>query len=182
MRCLKSIAAQFPEADLAREKVRPITEELTKIEFTVNHKLMQKLEKLKHLLAHKNFDGRMDGLIEELADIALKKLEPKVRSEILNDVRDVGLARLESEPHAALMDEKASVAQRKRTRYIPQAVKGSVWQKADAQCQFQTSTGKRCSSRHGLQIDHIHEFARGGANEITNLQLLCGAHNRWKSS
>jgi hypothetical protein len=39
--------------------------------------LMSKLDELKGLLAHSNFDGRMDILIEKLADNMLQKLKPR---------------------------------------------------------------------------------------------------------
>jgi len=36
----------------------------------------------------------------------------------------------------------------------------------------------RCGTRKGLQIDHITPFANGGRIDMSNLRLLCGAHNR----
>lgn len=44
---------------------------------------MQKLERLRELLAHKNFDGTYSKLIELMADIALKKLEPEIKNAAL---------------------------------------------------------------------------------------------------
>ena len=37
-----------------------------------------------------------------------------------------------------------------------------------------------CGTLDDLQIDHIHPIARGGGNEIGNLQILCGECNREK--
>lgn len=39
----------------------------------------------------------------------------------------------------------------------------------------------KCSTSHGLVIDHIVALINGGGNDITNLQLLCGACNAKKS-
>jgi hypothetical protein len=51
----------------------------------------------------------------------------------------------------------------------------------NAVCVFRDpSTGKICGSRHFLQMDHIKSVSRGGRNEISNLQVLCGQHNRYK--
>lgn len=150
------LAARFPDVK-PREKIRSISEELTEYRFAANKILSAKLEKLKGLLAHKNFDGRLDVLIEQLADIALKKLER--------------------------FDAAVPVTcQVKRTRYIPVANRRVVWQNAQGQCQYiDPATSQRCDSRHGLQVDHVREFSKGGRNEVENLQLLCGAHNRWRS-
>lgn len=40
-------------------------------------------------------------------------------------------------------------------------------------------TGKRCSSRHALEINHMQPLALGGGDGISNLRLLCDAHNRF---
>lgn len=47
-------------------------------------------------------------------------------------------------------------------------------------CEFVSASGKRCSSRRFLQIDHINSWSTGGSNKLENLQVLCGVHNRWK--
>jgi hypothetical protein len=31
-----------------------------------------------------------------------------------------------------------------------------------------------------VQMDHIHEFSKGGSNAAENLQWLCGFHNRYR--
>ena len=41
-----------------------------------------------------------------------------------------------------------------------------------------SATGRRCTSRHLLQIDHIRPWARGGGCEPANLRLLCHAHHQ----
>lgn len=43
------------------------------------------------------------------------------------------------------------------------------------------TTGKRCGSRHLLQIDHIRPVHAGGGNEAENLRALCSAHNRGRN-
>ena len=166
----KKLAAAFPESDLPREKIKPLSDELTSYQFVANKQLNQKLETLKHLLAHKNFDGRLHGLIEAMADIALKKFENEIGNSVAQRKSRIKKPNRNTSPS------------RPRSRYITKAVKRAVWQRADCQCEFRDSqTGHRCSNRHGVQIDHVLEYALGGSNDIENLQLLCGAHNRWKS-
>ena len=44
-------------------------------------------------------------------------------------------------------------------------------------CAFVGTNGRRCNKKDNLQIDHIVPYARGGANKIDNLRLLCEKHN-----
>ena len=64
-------------------------------------------------------------------------------------------------------------------RVIPAAIKRAVWERDQGRCSYvDPATGRRCTSRHLLQIDHIRPWARGGGTEPDNLRLLCHAHHR----
>ena len=64
-------------------------------------------------------------------------------------------------------------------RSIPQATKREVWWRDEGRCSYKDPmTGRRCTSRHLLQIDHIRSFALGGGADPDNLRLLCAAHHR----
>ncbi len=41
-------------------------------------------------------------------------------------------------------------------------------------------TGRKCGSTFQLQIDHRQPIWAGGTDDISNLQILCAAHNRAK--
>ena len=67
-------------------------------------------------------------------------------------------------------------------RAIPAELRRAVWRRDDGACTFvDPETGRRCGSRHLLQIDHIQPFAMGGANSADNCRLLCAAHNRHRA-
>jgi hypothetical protein len=151
----RQLAGFFPQSAPA-EKEKPLSKDLTRIEFTATSEQLAKFHKLKNLLAHQNFEGRYDLLFEKLADMALTQLEPKSLR-----ARDV---------------------QNRHSRYIPRARRLRIREKAQGQCQYiDEVTGRRCSSQHGLQIDHILEHSKGGLNAEENLRLLCGAHNRHRN-
>ena len=62
---------------------------------------------------------------------------------------------------------------------IPAAVRREVWQRDGGRCSYvDPRTGRRCASRHLLEIDHRIPYARGGSAERANLRLLCAAHHR----
>ena len=63
-------------------------------------------------------------------------------------------------------------------RAIPAAVKRQVWRRDGGCCSYvDRETGRRCNSRHLIEIDHILPYALGGGADPENLRLLCGAHH-----
>lgn len=58
-------------------------------------------------------------------------------------------------------------------RYIPDWIKEEVFDKAGGKCQW-------CGSDSRLEYDHVFPVALGGANERSNIQLLCLPCNRRK--
>ena len=64
-------------------------------------------------------------------------------------------------------------------RAIPAAARREIWQRDGGRCSYvDPRTGRRCASRHLLEIDHRIPYARGGGAEQANLRLLCAAHHR----
>lgn len=155
--CERKLVEISPETVLPKEKTRPIAEDKTLVQFVANDELMSKLEKLKRLLAHQNFDGKYEKLIELLADMALRKLGPENK----NDA-----------PVLPTLDVKS--------RYIPEAVKTRVWKRDKGKCTYvDPRTENQCGSSHAIQFDHIRPYSRGGNSSVENLRLRCGAHNRY---
>ena len=73
----------------------------------------------------------------------------------------------------------AAATSRPSGRAIPAAVRREVWQRNGGRCSYvDPRTGRRCESRHLLEIDHRIPYARGGGAERANLRLLCAAHHR----
>ncbi len=64
-------------------------------------------------------------------------------------------------------------------RAIPAAAKRQVWQRDGGRCSYlDRETGRRCNSRHLIEIDHILPYALGGGADPGNLRLRCRAHHR----
>lgn len=67
---------------------------------------------------------------------------------------------------------------RKRSKGISKTLRAQVLAKADGKCEFVSSvSGRRCDSKHFLEIDHKHPVALGGGDDLENLRVLCRSHN-----
>ncbi|HYP98894.1 MAG TPA: HNH endonuclease signature motif containing protein, partial [Polyangiaceae bacterium] len=68
---------------------------------------------------------------------------------------------------------------RNGTRYVSVDVRREVHERDGGRCVFVSASGRRCEARAFVQLDHVIPFARHGGNEVSNLRLLCRAHNRF---
>jgi hypothetical protein len=196
---LRLLTERAPEIMTPTEKLKPLPEQKTLIQFVASAELMNKLEELKDLLAHQNFEGRMDVLIERLADMALKKLKPasKLRSAPTPKSTSPSLSGSATSPKSAptippaqgmihASQKLKASRMRNRTehsRYIPAQIRKKVLLRDQRGCTYQDpKTGRVCGSRHGLQLDHLVPFSWGGDHTVENLALRCGSHNRFRAN
>lgn len=167
------LVRHFAESGVPREVTKPVSESLTRVEFNLNAGQMAKLEELKGLLAHKNYEGRLDKLFECMADMALAMLKKSKPDAFLLETPQVRMRQAE---HDHIKPTTG------RSRYIPVSARRVVWKRDQGRCQYQDPvTGRICGSNHALELDHIQPFANGGANLPLNLRLLCSAHNKWRA-
>jgi 5-methylcytosine-specific restriction endonuclease McrA len=188
-----------PEAMTPTEKFKPLPSQKTLVQFVADEELMCMLEELKNLLAHQNYEGRMDVLMKKIAGLALEKLKSKGRKNadskcIDNQVQSKTSTQVPapSRSHAQVQAHMQTQAQtcvtpspapgKMRSRYISASVKRHVRLRDQNGCTYRDpKTGQICQSKHGLQLDHIVPFSLGGAHSVENLTLLCGAHNRFRA-
>ena len=64
----------------------------------------------------------------------------------------------------------------KNARFIAKTLRNSLLKEAQFKCQY-----PGCEETHYLQVDHIVPVRRAGKASRENLQILCGAHNRYKA-
>ena len=62
-------------------------------------------------------------------------------------------------------------------RTIPAEVRRAVYARDGGCCTFVGPTGHRCESR-AVEFDHIVPIAKGGTSTVSNVRLLCRAHNQ----
>lgn len=173
--CERKLAAISPSSALPKEKSRVVTEELMQIQFLADRDLMGKLEKLKGLLAHRDFDGSYQGLFRQLADLALKRLVPGESAPAPNESERQSLP--PSKP-VKLVPPSAP----KWSRHLPRQVKSAVFLRDSGKCVYRDrKSGRVCGSSYALEYDHVVPFSMGGETAVENLRLLCSAHHRLES-
>lgn len=190
--CEKMLMAFSPESARPREKLRVVSERETELRFVVSDEMMQKIEKLKGLLAHSHPNMNLSELFELLADRALDQIDP-VRKEERKREREIRkstpMPELRTAPttkKSALVNVPAStptpeLRHHHSPRFISAALRSQIWFRDQGRCTFIASDGKRCTSQFALQIDHITPVSQGGHAEFGNLRLLCRQHNTWEA-
>ena len=65
------------------------------------------------------------------------------------------------------------------SRYRPKKLDAAIEARNGKGCSHvDPGTGRRCDSRHQLEVDHIVPLALGGKTELSNLRLYCRKHNQ----
>jgi hypothetical protein len=145
-----------------REKI--IAEDLVEIRLVVSKKVRNKIERMKSLNSHRSTD--IVDVLERALDLAIEKLESAPKK-----VKQV----------SKVIERKAESPDLSNSRYIKRDVVRTVRFRAQNQCEFVSSSGKRCRGTLFLETDHKVPFAKGGRSELYNLQVLCSAHNKLKA-
>ena len=152
----KVLLKKSPEQVTLKESTRQITEHQSEMRLIIDEEFKADLEKLRSLLSHKNpFPSNLE-LLKEMAKIALKELDPTMKTK-----------KRKSPPPAP-----------EARRYTPISIKKSVWEKSQSQCTYvDPKTKRQCNSTYKLEIHHKIPFAMGGPTTKENLTLLCHKHN-----
>jgi len=146
-----------------------------KLEFAVDPECLKKIEEAKVLLSKKYPEGVPLGtLLEEALDAYLNKQSPERKKKR----REKRKAKQQSKKKEKQPGHHTNT---KRSRHIPQAVQDEVYARDKGCCTFVGPDGMRCNSTWNLEIDHIIPFAKGGANTISNLRLLCAKHYNFEA-
>src|ERR1035438_6065603 len=105
----KELASRNP-AFARRESVQVVGEDRVRLSLSISDELREKLDQLKALLSHKNPQMSYEELLNELAEIGLKKLDPAQGKSKLDPAQ---------EKHKSL----PALEVEDRTRHIPAAVR-----------------------------------------------------------
>ena len=112
----------------------------------------------------------MAEILEKALDIALEKKDPKKKLARRKKRENSSKAKSRS-------NEIAKNHEPAKSRYISSEVSERVHARAGYQCEHYALDGRRCTSRTGLQIEHVRPFGIFHSNDERFLKLLCAAHN-----
>ncbi|MGK5088336.1 HNH endonuclease [Bdellovibrionota bacterium FG-2] len=178
--CEKILCQISPESAVAKENTRVISPTQTELRIVASDELMQKLEKSKGLLAHSHPNLGLAQLLELLADRTLEQVDPEKKRERKEKRAEAKTGR--NINVAPVFTHEPMTSTSESSRYIPAALRAEVWRRDRGTCTFVSpETGKKCESRHGLQVDHVLPVALGGRAELSNLRILCSCHNSWEA-
>jgi hypothetical protein len=180
---------------------RRVSEHATRLNLTVPNDVMEMLIRLKEIWAH--IDPTMDHVevIRRSFKMTLQKVDPAQRKtsikksniDMQNNIdsctRD-SVQRASTSSRSSTLPQKStqhltdSVKHRgtKRPTYYKRELDRALWERAQSRCEFiDEKTGRRCDCRFGLQREHVNPLALGGANDLSNMQLLCATHNQLRA-
>ncbi len=148
------------------------TETKLLLQFLVSEACMKKFEEAKALLSHRCPGGSLGDVLEAVLSDYVNRHSPVARKQ-----------RRESRQRAVSPNAPADHSQRWEcaapgTRHIANDIRDAVFARDRGRCTYVARDGTRCGATHLLQIDHVQPRAAGGSNGLSNLRLLCAAHNR----
>jgi 5-methylcytosine-specific restriction endonuclease McrA len=147
---------------------QPRVEEKVFVEFLADEEFLALFEEVRNLMSNSSFDSFAD-VIKRVLQEYCERHSPVARHERREKKRVNG-------PDSHRWECKST--QPEWSRHIPDEIRDEVLVRDNGQCTFVGSDGVQCQCKKGLQIDHIKPFAAGGTHDLSNLRLLCGAHNR----
>ena len=126
--------------------------------FAANRDFKDKFERLAEVLGVENAQKHMADILEKALDIALEKKDPKKKLERRKK-------RENSSKSKSRLNEIPKNDEPAKSRYISSEVSERVHARAGYQCQYKALDGTRCSSRTGLQIEHVRPFGIYHSND-----------------
>ena len=124
------------------------------MQFTASAELHDKLQRLAALMPGADLASMIEASVTE-----------KTRTEKLERLEAKRLGKVKN-PRKNLVDADTSPG----ARAIPAPVKRFVWARDQAQCTFESSEGRRCSERLGLQFHHHDPYGLGGDRSAKKCQ------------
>ena len=154
------VSAETRPAPVPPQTVQPLTPQLRRLSVTVSAEFMAELEQARAVLSHKFPGSEFEQVVREGFRLVLE--EQRKRK---------GMTERPRSPSRESAND----------RYVPAAVKRTVWERDHGQCAWPMGHGKICGSTQQLEFDHAVEVALGGRPAADNIQLLCKAHNLMKA-
>lgn len=128
-----------------------------------------KLKRAKELYSHIDPNADWLKILDLMLGDVFKKRDPLVK-------KNEGGRKSRQHPKHSLKSTAATEVEKRKA--IPATVRREIMQKSHGRCQYKSKAGRVCGSSYFPQIDHIRPVSEGGQNDLENLRILCGQHNR----
>jgi 5-methylcytosine-specific restriction endonuclease McrA len=175
------LAESKPEEFVPKETVKEKAIKGNKLEVTliIDEELQKELDEIQVLI------GKPLSKLELLKLMAKEKLARLRKQNALKTKKSTAQKPSPQHTLKATEERKAQSAGSRpaaKSRYISRFTLREMKHRDQRQCQYRDpKTHKQCEAKFYLQTEHIVPFAKGGANELKNLQLLCPTHNRLRA-
>jgi len=151
------------------DKAEPRSADRYKIEFTAGAEVVDRLERVQALMAHREPGCGFEVVVEQ----ALELLEAK----LLKERFGVGAKPREAKPERRHNNSTNNDNGKTTTRHVPIAVRREVYERDGLQCAFvDPESGRRCGEA-AVELQHHRPYALGGEHSADNLSLFCSVHN-----
>jgi hypothetical protein len=158
----------MPAPKKAPPIIAPAQPEVFNFRFAAGREFKEKFERLAEVVGVENARQHMAELFEQALDAAHDKKDPKRKLE-----RREKRAKARSRSNEIPKTEHPAAS-----RHAPSEVSERVHARGEYQCEHRAPDGRRCTSRTGLQIEHVRRFGVYRSHDERFLRLLCPAHNR----
>ena len=150
---------------IPEERTRRVSDTHTELRLILDEEMMSDLNRIRELLSHANANMSSTEVFGRSMKALLSKIDPEKR-------------RAASAPKSQSENDKPRSSP--DTRLAKGIIRRIVWSRDQGQCTFlDKTTGRRCTSRHMCEIDHIIPWSHGGKTEVENLRVMCKAHNQF---
>jgi 5-methylcytosine-specific restriction endonuclease McrA len=168
----RAVASMYPESiRMPRDQIRPLNDEFSEVRFAATNSLIEELEEIRGLLAHSHPGATLAELVEILAREYRKRHHPEEKAKRYQE---------RNQQKEVVQKEAVQNDQVRSTLRVPShPLTHALVLRDGYQCSYRDpSTGRSCDSKHGLQIDHVKSWSKGGKTELGNLRFLCANHHR----
>ncbi len=160
--------------------LEPLSASSYRLQLNTSATLKDKLELARDLMSHANPTGDLAVVVERALDLLIEKLHQQRFGQTARPRRpsQERQARSLDRSKPARAHARSQPPSRPRS-HIPNETRRGLVARDGLCCSHVDEDGRRCSARAFLQIHHDEAWAKGGADTLDNLRLLCAAHNQW---